>query len=79
MPDIKKLLAKFDIEEREILEILVEKIISLDWRGLDVKKLRGYQDIFRLRKGKIRVIFVKSGKYISILTIERRRENTYKF
>ena len=79
MPDIKKLLAKFNRGERETLEILVEKIISLDWRGLDVKKLRGYQDIFRLRKGKIRIIFVKNEKYISILTIERRREDTYKF
>ena len=79
MPILKKLLSKFNKENREILEFLIEKIISLDWRGLDIKKLQGYDDIFRLRKGKIRVIFSKDKKEISIINIERRNEGTYKF
>ena len=62
-----------------ILEYLIEQVISLDWRDLDVKKLKGYQDVFRLRKGKIRIIFAKNEKTISIITIEHRGENTYKF
>ncbi len=58
---------------------LIEKLISLNWRGLDIKKLRGYQNIFRLRKGEIRIIFAKDKRYISILSIDRRNESTYKF
>lgn len=58
---------------------LIEVIVSLDWHSLDIKKLRGHENIFRVRKGNIRIIFVKDKKDISILTIERRRENTYKF
>lgn len=79
MPSLKKLLSKFNKEEREIIEFLIEKIISLNWRDLDIKKLKGYQNIFRIRKGKIRIIFAKNQKEIAIVAIERRREGTYKF
>ena len=79
MPDLKKLLSKFHKEERESIESLMEEIVSLNWRKLDVKKLKGHQSIFRVRKGKIRIVFTKGKKEIFILTIERRRESTYKF
>ena len=61
-----------------ILELLIDKIISLNWGSLDIKKLKGYQDIFRLRKGKLRIIFIKIGKNINIINIEHRKETTYK-
>ena len=78
MPTLKKLLSKFDREDRIILEFLVDKIISLNWRGLNIKKLQGYEDIFRVRKGKLRIIFCKSKLSIAIINIERRNEKTYK-
>ena len=78
MSDLKKLLSKFSKEERRAIEFLIEKIISLNWHSLDIKKLRGYKDIFRVRKGKIRIIFIKNEKNIFILNIERGREDTYK-
>ena len=78
MPTLKKLLSKFSREDRVILEHLIDRIISLSWDNLDIKKLKGYQDIFRLRKGKLRIIFIKTGKSISIINIERRKETTYK-
>ncbi len=78
MPALKKLLSKFDKAERRVIETLIEKIISLNWRDLDIKKLKGYQDIFRVRHGKIRIIFSKDGRKIFIFSIDRRRESTYK-
>lgn len=78
MPSVRKLLSKFNSGERKILELLIERLISLDWGGLDIKKLKGYQNIFRLRKGKIRIIFAKDKKEILILAIERRNERTYR-
>ena len=78
MPTLRKLLSKFDREDRVILEHIIDRIISLSWDSLDIKKLKGYQDIFRLRKGKLRIIFIKTGKNISIINIERRKETTYK-
>ena len=77
MPSLKKLLSRFNREEREIIELLIEKIISRNWDGLDIKKLKGHQDIFRLRKGKIRIIFTKIDKDIRVINIERRKETTY--
>ncbi len=79
MPNLKKLLFRLNKEERKIVEFLIEKIISLNWHNLDIKKLKGYQNIFRVRKGKIRIIFTKDKKEIFVIAIERRRENTYKF
>lgn len=78
MSSLKKLLSKFSREERKIIEPLIEAIISLNWRHLNIKKLKGYQDIFRVKKGNLRIIFTKSKKNIFILSIERRREKTYK-
>jgi mRNA interferase RelE/StbE len=77
MPNLKKLLSRFDEEERKIIEILIKKIVSLNWKNLDIKKLKGYEDIFRVRKGKIRIIFSKNKKEINIISIERRCEDTY--
>lgn len=79
MPTLRKLLSKFNREGGVLLEFLIEKIISLKWQGLDIKKLQGYDDIFRLRKGKIRIIFYKRKVGISIINIERRNEKTYRF
>ena len=78
MPTLKKLLSKFSKEDRLVLESLIEKITSSNWSGLDIKKLTGFQDIFRLRKGKIRIIFRKYKLVTSIINIERRKETTYK-
>ena len=78
MPILKKLLSRFNLEDRIILEFLIAKTISLNWQGLDIKKLKGYQNIFRLRKGKLRIIFIKNNKYIRIINIEHRKETTYK-
>lgn len=79
MPTLKKLLSKFDKSEKIVLETTIEKIISLRWQGLDIKKLQGHDSIFRLRKGKLRVIFIKNSKTVLILAIERRNDKTYKF
>lgn len=79
MPNIDRLLSKFEKEEREKIELLIKAVVSLDWQNLDIKKLKEHQNIFRVRKGKIRIIFSKDKKDIFILTIERRREDTYKF
>ncbi|MEK7579699.1 MAG: type II toxin-antitoxin system RelE/ParE family toxin [Patescibacteria group bacterium] len=78
MPDLNKLLSKFNKKERKLLELLVEKIISFKWRGLNIKKLKGHQDIYRVRKGNLRIIFRTKNKIIFILAIERRTEKTYK-
>ncbi len=79
MGSIKKLLSKFGRREREDIELLIEKINSFKWDALDVKKLKGYSNLFRARKGSIRIIYQLEDHKIFILAIERRNESTYKF
>jgi len=50
MHSLKKLLSRFNKKEREIIGFLIEKVVSLNWHDLDIKKLRGHQNIFRARE-----------------------------
>jgi len=80
MADLDKNLKKFSSGERAKIERLTEKILKKEFAGLDLKKLKGLGNIFRIRKGRIRIIFeLKSGEEPRIFTIERRKEDTYKF
>lgn len=78
MNKIDKYTKKLGKNERvailEILEQIQEGIIS----GLDIKKLKGYDNYFRVRKGKTRIIFHLdiNGQPV-IKRVERRGDNTY--
>ena len=79
MESLDKKLRKFSVKERGVIKNIVSKIINRDFDGLDCKKLKGLKNIFRIRKGRIRIIFeLKDNKEPAVLAIERRREDTYK-
>ena len=75
---ITKALNKFTQKEKELVKILLLKINRNSLEGLDLKKLKGRNDIYRVRKGKIRIIYKVEEKQVFLLAIERRNENTYK-
>ena len=79
MKNLERGLKKFSPKERIEIERLVEKIISRDLTGLNCKKLKGLKNLFRVRKGRIRIIFeLVDNQEPTIMAIERRREDTYK-
>lgn len=77
MDRIDKVLKKLTAKDRENIKAILYKLYSRDLTGLDIKKLRGREDIFRVRKGGMRIIYRIRDKEIYILKIERRSENTY--
>ncbi len=77
MDRIEKELLKLSPKERARVREILEKILRKDMKGVEVKKLKARKDIFRVRKGNIRIIYRDGGGDISILAIERRNENTY--
>jgi mRNA-degrading endonuclease RelE of RelBE toxin-antitoxin system len=77
MDAIQKALKKFSAKERMQVKEILAKLASDHTQGLDIKKLQGRSDIFRVRKGDIRIVYRKNGKAIFILLIERRNEKTY--
>jgi mRNA-degrading endonuclease RelE of RelBE toxin-antitoxin system len=76
MDKIAKALKKLTDREKEIIKAILVKINCQNFNGLDIKKLKSRQDIYRVRKGKIRIIYQLNNK-IFILTIERKNDNTY--
>jgi mRNA-degrading endonuclease RelE of RelBE toxin-antitoxin system len=76
---IKKSLAKFSAKERAQISTILKNLIAENYTGLNLLKLKGSKDIFRVRKGDIRIIFRKdkSGT-VKVLAIERRAEATYR-
>lgn len=74
---ITKALNKLSSKERSALKSILNLIKVNKLQGLDLKKLKGHDDIFRVRKGNMRVIFRKQDTTTHILTVERRNENTY--
>ena len=80
MGNLDKQLKKFSPKERLEIDHLIERILDRDLNNIDCKKLKGTRNLFRVRKGRIRIIFeLKKDTEPNILTIERRREDTYKF
>jgi mRNA interferase RelE/StbE len=80
MDKIDKFLKKISIKDREKIDDLVFKIINKDFEGLNYKKLKGYTNVYRIRKGEIRIIFtVDETKVVNIISIDRKQEDTYKF
>ena len=78
MDRIEKELYKLTKKEQKQVKNLLKKLSSKETSGLDIKKLKGRDDIFRIRKGDIRIIYKHEKKSIFILAIERRKEDTYK-
>lgn len=78
MDKIAKALLLLSPDEREVIKDILLKIKKNSLVGFDLKKLKSTKNIFRIRKGKIRIIFKKNdGGEISILAIERRSDQTY--
>lgn len=80
MKNLDKELKRFSSKERVEIERLTERILDRNFVGLNCKKLKGLKNLFRVRKGNIRILFeLKDNKEPAIFAIERRREDTYKF
>jgi mRNA-degrading endonuclease RelE of RelBE toxin-antitoxin system len=79
MDKISKQLDKLTDKEKHKLLELLNSIKQGKVSGLDLKKLKDRQDLFRVRKGDFRIIFrISETHQVYILALERRSEDTYK-
>ncbi|MBI3671664.1 type II toxin-antitoxin system RelE/ParE family toxin [Candidatus Azambacteria bacterium] len=78
MDQLLKALQKLTEKERKQVDDILKRIEAGQFAGLDVKKLKGYEYIFRVRRGRLRIIYKKEGEKIALLMIDRRNDNTYK-
>jgi len=75
---VEKSLRRLSDPERKKLEDVLERIRTGRMESLDVKKLKARDDVYRARKGDLRVIFRRADDgQIYILAVERRSDTTY--
>jgi mRNA-degrading endonuclease RelE of RelBE toxin-antitoxin system len=68
---IKKLLDKLTLQEREIVKLLILRVKLNDVLGLNIKQLKGHTDLFRVRKGRLRIVYRKAPDQFLIVRIDR--------
>ena len=78
MDKLEKAYRKLNAFEQSIVDRLYQKLALGDTLGLNIKKLRGYLDVYRIRKGRVRIIYRNSNGKIEILEISLRDSHTYK-
>lgn len=78
MDKITKALKKLNAKERNAIEKILKLIEAGLFKSLDLKALKGYKNIYRVRKGHIRIIFQMNEKKTIVLGVEKRSEKTYK-
>lgn len=59
MDQIEKFIRRLDKKLAYKLAIVLQDIVALKLAPYDCKKVKGFEDLFRIRVGKIRVIFKK--------------------
>ena len=75
---VQKALNKLSDKEREQIKKILNDLLSRNLIEYDIKKLKGREDIYRIRKGRVRIIYRQhaSGR-IFLLAVERRSDTTY--
>lgn len=72
MDKITKFLLKLSVKERSVLMVIMEKILSWNIKWFDEKKLKLEEYLYRIRKGKIRIIYYKKDNEIKIIDMNYR-------
>ncbi len=78
MDKLDKSISRLDEKEKEMVKFVLKKLQNDNLRGLNLQKLKSRKNIFRVKKGKIRIIYQIKDVKKYILAIERRSEKTYK-
>lgn len=77
MNKIEKFLKKLIPKDRDSAEDAISGILSGKFDNLDIKKLQGFDNKYRVRVGKMRIQFYIVGKIVEIEKVEFRNDNTY--
>lgn len=79
MDKIQKLLSKLSEKDKSTVKKILKQLHSKNTKNLDIKKLKGLSNLFRVRKGDIRIIYTLDHSEIRLFKIDKRKEDTYKF
>lgn len=78
MDAIDKRLASLGERDRHFYLALFARIRNNELTNLDVRKLKGHPNHYRIRHGLWRIIFVRYEQHNAIIGFGRRNEKTYR-
>jgi mRNA-degrading endonuclease RelE of RelBE toxin-antitoxin system len=78
MDKIQKALAQLDSKRRVKVLLILELIKHNQLENLDIKRLNVASTMFRVRIGKMRIIYAVEDSGIDIIALALRNEKTYK-
>lgn len=78
MEQWKKQLRRIPRGNRDRVVAALILLLARNFSTLDRLRLKGYQNIFRVRVGGYRIIYHDDGEEITLKAITRRDENTYR-
>ena len=79
MDQIEKFIRRLDKNLALKLMLVLQDVSNLKLANYDYKKMKGFQDLFRIRIGKIRIIFKKTKTHGQTVYIEFRGKVYKKF
>lgn len=79
MDRLTKSLNKQSKKNRLVIFRLIDNLLKGNLKNCNVIKLTGYKDLYRLKKGRIRIIFQKIDEKIIIIKVTLRDDRTYDF
>ena len=77
MDKAKKFLRKLSSAKQDEIDEILFKIEVGKTQNLDIKKLKGHKNSFRVRVGDIRVVFSQDGDTTQVLFIGTREDSKY--
>lgn len=77
MNKLDKFLFKLDKKTRGIIKKVIILILSGNLSTFDIKKLKGSQNRYRVRVGRIRIVFDQTDNGNKIQDVSCRDNNTY--
>jgi mRNA-degrading endonuclease RelE of RelBE toxin-antitoxin system len=74
MDKLTKFLKKISSKERATITEILQAVVSGKINNLDIKKLKGFDSVYRVKVVSIRIVFRRDGEHIKVLDISRRGE-----
>lgn len=78
MDKTSKFLKRLSVQERSKIREIINNVLSGNTKDLNIKKLKGQSNIFRVRSGDIRIIFKVENDTINLIFVGRKNDITYK-
>ena len=77
MNKILKSLIKFSSKERKNAEDDIACITGRKFENLNIKKLKGFENLYRSRRGRVRIVFSLNPTDVKIIKVDKKNDNTY--